>query len=727
MQRFLWLFFSLSVWAMGPSHVDVQLLSNASPIAKGQPFWLGIQLTMREHWHTYWENPGSSGLPTTVEWQPVEGLQIGALQFPIPQKFVDDAGFITYGYDNQVLLLAKAVYSGDANSLSIQGKVDWLECKELCIPGSAPVQLNLTIGEVSLQNEKLFSETLQKVPVDWSPDAPFAYDFAIQYGADQWKGQLQLQAKQGDISANPQLFPGLNPHAELTSIQWNPAGKGLTGNLTFNAWDEKPADDFVHTAVLVWESADGTQPYRLVLAPTKKQAAAPIAPDSGTPAKSGLLFILLIAFIGGLILNLMPCVLPVLSLKILSFIKEAGSHQGRRMVLSLAYTVGILVCMEVLAVTIMITKMGVGGQFSLPGFNLGMAVLLLVMSLSFFNVFEFGTPNVGGLSQLNRKSGLQGAFFQGVLMTILSTPCSAPFLGTAYAWTLTATNFEVILVFFMIGLGLAAPYVVLTSLPSLMKFMPKPGPWMETFKTFMGFPLLATVVWLLSILAAQTGRSGLIGVMTFLLFVALAVWLFGQGQKAERKMGTWLAAALILGFGTWFSLFKLWDIRNPMADLNREKEEIYLSFLAERGGSEDVMALLESKKTTNEELAWIPYSADALKHFRAKGRLVFMDFTAEWCATCKANEKFVVDTETIRAAFTKYDVVTMKVDYTNQPAEITELLKSFNRAGVPLYLFYPGEGQALVLPETITQRMVLDALENAQAALTQRTRLNQPE
>jgi thiol:disulfide interchange protein DsbD len=705
------------------SHVQAEILADHATIEPNTPFHLAVKLTMKDGWHTYWENPGSSGLATKLTWLEIPGLDLGPLEFPWPKRFVDEAGFITYGYDSEVLLLVRAQYHGALKELNLSAEVEWLECKEICLPGNQKLTLTLPVGKAQPGTND-FSATRQLIPRDWTPDAPFSYQFSLDARKEQWLATLTLKGKKNGWNPSegfPELLPGPNPHAELISCQWQAASDGAQAKLTFNAWDA-PAADFIHTAVLRGTMAGKEQVFRLVLRPA--EASTPPA-GVDAPSRRGWLLMLGFALLGGLILNLMPCVLPVLSLKIMSFIREAGESQTRRLALSLAYTVGILVCMEVIALFILATKLGVGAQFSYPGFNLAMAALLLVMALSFFNVFAFGAPNLAAFASWQRHEGLQGAFFQGVLMTLLSTPCTAPFLGTAYGWALTGTPMQVIAIFFVIGVGLAAPYVLLTSAPALVRFLPKPGAWMETLKMFMGFPLLATVIWLLSILGSQVGREGMIAILSFLLVLTFALWIFGRGQHQEQRLRHLFAAVLVLLGGGWLTLFRMWDVRQPRAGLQAEREEAYLQMLASEGSSKSLLERLEERKTTKDAIAWVPYAEATVDHFREQERLVLLDFTAEWCATCKANERLFIDTPRVREAMVRYQVVPVRVDYTDQPPHITAMLRQFNRGGVPLYVVYPGSGEPLVLPEAITQQTVLDAFTQAQSVLSRQTLLQE--
>ncbi|PIE89417.1 MAG: hypothetical protein CR997_11270 [Acidobacteria bacterium] len=710
------------------SHVQVQLISSHSEIETGKPFQLGIHIEMQDHWHTYWENPGSSGIPTDVAWTEVSGLDIGALQFPLPKKYVDDAGFVTYGYDDKTTLIANAVYTGSAKEIDIKGVVSWLECKGICLPGEQKVQLVLKTGQQTESKEAaLFKETQKMIPVKLTPAGPFEVETSLNLTEDVWNAKVDLKPKEGVTFKPLRFFPGYQKDSEMTSVT-------MEGNrllIEYSPWAEVAKKDLFLYGVLEVEINGSKELYRIPVFPQElpKEKAGGISME--TPAEPeatttkvppSMLYILLLAFFGGLILNLMPCVLPVLSLKVFSIINEAGESAARRIQFGWMYTLGIMVSFAILAGFLIAAKaagesLGIGFQFQNPGFVIFMIALIFVMALSFVGVFEIEAPQSQKIQGLAQKRGLLGAFYQGGLMTILSTPCTAPGLGAAYGWAVTAESWQILVIFELIAFGLATPYLVLCYSPGLLKFLPKPGAWMDYFKVVMGFLLFATVIWLMNTLMNLSGSTAIIGTLTLLLFLACAAWIHGKTFFHGPKAKGLIVNVLLIICGVWLGLFKLFDVSKPFDAINSYKNDLRLKFLSEsqsqHGGGQQFIEELEAMKTTAEKIAWIPYSPKVLEHFRNKNKLVFLDFTAEWCATCKVNEKLVVDTKGVRSAFAKNNVVTMKVDYTDEDPKITEFIHSFKRAGVPIYLFYPGEGEPILLPETITTGLVLDGLNEA--------------
>jgi len=711
------------------SHVDARLVSSHQHIQVGKPFKLGIHLKMRDHWHTYWENPGSSGLPTEVEWEKPEGLTIGPLEYSMGKKFVDDAGYVTYGYDDEAFFTATAVLNSDIQELAIKGRVSWLECSGMCIPGDATVSLKLKIGPPEASKDKaLFDKFEKMIPVSFSEDAPFGYQTSYDFKEDKWTGKLEIFPAKGHTIELMNFTPGKEPNSEMKTARL----KGSVFNLTYEPFAEVNTSELKLYGILEIKESGGTRYYRLPLYPEvvytqKVESSTPPAQGSDKHKNtSGFLYILLIGFLGGLILNLMPCVLPVLSLKVFSIIKEAGESAARRIQFGWMYALGIMFSFAVLAGFLIVAKaagegLGIGFQFQNPGFVIGMVVLIFVMALSFVGVFEFSAPQSEKIQGLARKTGLMGAFYQGMLMTILSTPCTAPGLGAAYGWAVTADTWQILVIFEAIALGLATPYLILCYSPKLLKFLPKPGAWMDYFKVVMGFLLFATVIWLLNTLMNLSGETAMTGTLVLLLFVACAAWIHGKTFFMGPKAKGMIINILLILAGIYLGLFKFFDINHPTEAKTEHEESLRLKFLSDLqqkpGGGDLLIKELESRKTTRDKIAWIPYSPRALKHFRDQGRIVFLDFTAEWCATCKVNEKLVIDTQTIRNAFVDDQVITMKVDFTDRNKEILDFMHSFDRAGVPIYVIYPGTGEPVLLPETITSGLVLNGLANAKGAL----------
>lgn len=421
-------------------------------------------------------------------------------------------------------------------------------------------------------------------------------------------------------------------------------------------------------------------------------------------AGSSLPFILFSAFLGGMILNVMPCVLPVIAIKVMSFLEQAGEAPGRVKALGLVFSAGILASFLSLALLVLAVKaagqsVGWGFLFQYPLFVMAMAAVVLLFSLSLFGLFYFNF-NLGqdGLNKLSSSEGFVGTFFKGVLATVLSTPCTAPFLGTALGFAFSQSDLTVVGIFLVAGLGMAFPYLLLTINPAWLKFLPKPGAWMDKFKQSLGFILLGTVVWLDFVLASQVGDLALMWINYWLLGLAFCAWIVSANldltSEPAKKIKVWSSAILV-----FLSISAVTIFMQPQ-----------------------VMAALagQSKASATEEKnsIWQPYSVDSLDKAISQGKTVFLDFTANWCLTCKVNETTVISTPEVLSKFKELKVVTMKADWTKQDAEVTQLLKKFGRSGVPLYVVFPGgrASEPIVLPEVITKELVLQALEKAGAS-----------
>jgi thiol:disulfide interchange protein len=423
-----------------------------------------------------------------------------------------------------------------------------------------------------------------------------------------------------------------------------------------------------------------------------------LKPNGDGSEQHGFLTALLFAFIGGIILNAMPCVLPVISLKIMRFVQEAGESRAKIIRLGMAYAAGTVSTCVSLAVAVIAAKalgysVGWGFQFQEPLFLVGMATLLTVMSLGLFGVFFVQVNSGNQLDKLANRKGLAGAFFTGVVATILSTPCTAPFLGSAIGFAFAAPWYAIIAIFFAVGTGLAFPYVLLCLNPAWMKILPKPGVWMEHFKQAMGFVLLGSVIWLLYVLGRQTGPDGVAGTVGFLLAASFGTWLYNSlgGFDASRlKKVTLAAVALAIAGSTMY----------------------FLTWPAVKGTNWSAIA---SGPTAANGVIWEKFSKEAVDKHLKEGKVVFLDFTAEWCQTCKFNEATVLASDAVTEAFRKQDVATLKVDWTTSDPEITQLLAKFGRAGVPLYVVMsPHRPTApTVLPTLLTKEMVLEAIEKA--------------
>ena len=695
--------------------MKARLVADVKSVTAGQSFGLGVQLLMEPGWHTYWSYAGDAGLPTTVEWSFEPGFRVGALKWPGPHKY-DESGLVVYGYEDETMLLSEVIapaqIPADTETARYEAQVSWLVCKDVCIPGGSTVSLELPVTEARAEpdNAELFARYRAAVPTAPEASDPYITLAARSHTDSGVTVRLLIDGGEGVAQSDgelPDFYPSSATGAELT-----PARRTLRNDSSVVAELEliplAPESPTELEGVLAYrrEGVDAIQ-YRAVALDLTHSAVAE-APGgllagaaNVVRQQSGdtqLVVYLLMAVLGGLILNLMPCVLPVISLKVLSFVSQAGEDRATIRQLGLVFSAGVVTTFLALALIVVVLKsggeqVGWGFQFQSPGFVLFLTALVFVLGLSLFGVVTVRLPGVqGSLGGIAESEGYAGSFFNGVLATVLATPCTAPFLGTALGFAFTQPPLTVFSIFAATGFGMALPYVVLALKPGWARFVPRPGPWMERFKQFMAFLLMATALWLLWVLGKQLGMEAVIWTGAFLLSLAVATWVLGEWvdlrSSNRRRFGAWVGAIVITAAGYWIFVHPLLTAATEVAALG------------ERPGADQ---------------AWQPFSVELVEELVAGDQHVFIDFTAEWCWTCKVNKRAVLEDEAVRAAFDEHGVALVRADWTNRDEEITRVLTAFGRSGVPLYVLFPGKrtDHPLVLPEVITNGIVMDALQEA--------------
>ena len=674
------------------SHTTATLVLGVESATPGATVLAGVYLKMESGWHTYWKNAGSAGQATEIKWTLPEGITAGEIQWPLPKK-LPPVDVTTYGYEDEVMLLVPLTLDKTLapGSLNISAKVSWLECKDTCIPASAEIQGTLNIG-----TETKASATAKQLAV-WQTNIPVSKDdFSAQaFWEKPANGDTRiLDFKWSGISEDANFFPAADDNFEVqggTKIFSTPTGEVCLRKLV-----KKFSGDWPREISGVFVAADGAHEAKIVIGNLPPTATA----GSVSPQKAQPLWRMLIyAFIGGLILNIMPCVLPVIALKILGFVNESRSNPRHVRVLGLVYALGVLVSFLALAAVVIVVKTaghkaGWGMQFGNPVFIVCLVTLVTLVAMNLFGIFEvtLGGRALDSAGELSSKHGIPGAFFNGVLATALATPCTAPFLSIALGFAFAQSAAVILLVFAAVAAGLASPYVLLSWNPAWLKFLPKPGAWMEKFKMAMAFPMLLTVVWLFN-LAAENYGDRVLWLGVFLVMLAFAMWIFGEfvqrGRKHQFFARLTVLALLITAYA--FALESELHWREPLAP----------------------------RKTNNlahdiDGIAWLPWSPEALIQARATGRPVLVDFTADWCLTCQVNKRTSIETASVREKIKSLNVVTLLADYTHFPDSITTELNRFNRAGVPLVLIYPPKNKTpIVLPEVLTPNIVLSALDRA--------------
>ena len=665
--------------------VQAETVANVNAVVPSEPFLVGVRLKMAPGWHTYWRYPGDAGIPTEIKWQLPPGWRAGEIQWPIPLKLTEPGDIQIYGYQNEVLLIQQITPPKNISgtTANFAAKVSWLVCEKICIPGDATVRLTLPVASTNTAaNSDLFARFQKQLPR--SPGANFSASWKKEAS-----GLLLLTVSSPDLSrfSLVEFFPSPkesvavgHPRLETRGpdqftfpIPLDPSNRtidSLPGLIVFGNSPDDPDRS-------AWDISAGPQ----------------ITSGNNRSSLRELVRFLIFGFIGGFILNLMPCVLPVISLKIFGFVQQAGQSRSRIFRSGLAFIGGIFVWFIGLALVLVALKSAGreitwAFQFTNAYFVLLMSTVVLVFALNLFGVFEISVPQwlSRGAIASGSAHGDLGSFFQGVFATILATPCTAPFLGTALGFAFTQSAAIILLMFGAIAAGMSAPYFLLTAQPAWLKFLPRPGTWMVRVKELMGFLLIATLLFLLSVLGAQRGVSALIWASAFLLVVSIVCWIKGQflvpsATFRARAIALVVMVALVLGGAAYF--------------------------IGEKFQAASAVA-------TGNALGngWEKFTPDRLASEIRQGHPVFIDFTAEWCITCKFNESTVLETDAVRGAFSKRQIVKLKADWTSGDPAITKMLKQFGRPGVPLYVLYPGgSAQPYVFPELLTKNIVLENLE----------------
>jgi thiol:disulfide interchange protein len=725
----VWLLVGTSALAMQfRTATKVSLELDSTTARPGDTVTAALRLQMDEGWHTYWVNPGT-GLPTEIKWDLPEGVTAGALQWPAPEKYMDSVSG-GYVYHDEVYLLVSLAISKDVKpgELVLAGEVSWLECMTSCIPGDAVVSATLVVGseKTPSANVPIFELWRKRIPVKTSDLAVTAVWGSV---ADDGKRSVRIEWKSSEALPAPDFYPyeaedfKLAPETESTSAdgvtvlsktlskfgdEWP---KELRGVLIANT--ENLKESAAYEVTIPVGAAVETSTVATVPPPVTQTGAAATKSGGGRPPIT-FMAALWLAFLGGMILNVMPCVLPVISLKILSFVNQSKESPGKVRVLGFYFAAGVFVSFMVLAALVLVVKVAGGNptwgqQFQDPRFLVVMTVLLTLIALNLFGVFEvvIGGSAMGAAGKLASKEGPAGAFFNGLLVTVLATPCTAPFLGVAMGFAFAQPAMQLITMFMMAALGMSLPYVLLSMNPKWLKLLPKPGAWMETFKVAMGFPMLATAIWLFSLAVKHFpvpgAFSGAFWLGIFLVFVALAAWMFGAfvQRSTKRKGVAWALIAVFFGTGYLVALEGQLQWRDPMA----------FAQVADTSGGGVV-------SDGPGSIVWSPWSREAVAAAREQGRPVLVDFTADWCFVCQANKKIGINVDSVKARLKELKAVTLIGDFTRKNPAIAGELKRYNRAGVPLVLVYPADlnAEPIILPEVLTPGIVLDALEAVTSA-----------
>lgn len=666
-------------------NVEVTLVSARTIVSPGDRFYVLIKQKIAQGWHTYWRNPGDSGEPTDIAWALPTGVTAGPIKWPTPTA-IPFGPLVNYGYSDAVSLPVEITVPKEAvigSTLAIGGEVRWLECSDICIPGSAQIKVTMNVGPTS--QDSPHAATIKKALEGLPKRFPGTANLTDLSATD-----LQLVITGMDAPRDAYFFAHevkLGAIVDSAQPQKRVVGKDGFG-LTLVKSPSFPSDlKGPVSGILVLGKGRDAVAYLVEAAfdaaPTA--AATPGATTTSQQTRSGngvgLWMALLLAFAGGLILNLMPCVLPILSMKALSLVHASHTDVRSARAHGLWYGAGVIVSFLALAGVLIVLQSGgmaIGWGFQLqnPAIVIGLAILMVWIGFNLLGFFDVGTSlqNVGG--SLASTTGAGGSFLTGILAVIVAAPCTAPFMGAALGFASTQTAPIALLVFGALGLGFALPFVALTFCPGLLAALPKPGPWMVRLREGLAFPMLATAIWLIWVASAQAGQAGVLAGLAGAFGAGLGVWTWRAWPSNYGK-----ALAVCIGLGS-----ALWACYHVGVAQPQKKNE--------------------AAQNTN---AW---SDARVAQLQSEGKTVFVNFTADWCVTCKVNEVSVFASSEVRSAFSAGNTVYLVADWTRRDDTIATALARHNRIGVPLYLVYkPGQSEPSILPQILTVGGLLDAIK----------------
>ncbi len=684
--------------AVRSEHVEAELVAERSALTPGVPVTIALRLKLAPGWHTYWQNPGDSGLPTTLAWKLPDGITAGPIQWPAP-RVLHAGPLVNYGYEGEVLHLVEinpsaTLATGQPTQLA--ARADWLVCRQTCIPEGADLTLTLPVsgdpGPASKWASSVASArgALPVALTGWQVSAigrgP-TIDLELKPPTPAVDpGELHFFAFEPDRiePSRPQLLTR-NGDAFVMTL---PVSSALAGNLRTlsgvitgsRALPAGSAGGGVRAAII-----DVPVVGAVTAGPRPELAAVTLDTSGGSAAPSSLAVALGLALVGGLFLNLMPCVFPVLSLKVLGFAREGDGNRSMRTE-AVAFACGVLLTFVALGLVLSGLRaageqIGWGFQLQSPAVVSGLAMLFFVLALNLSGLFEFGQLVPSGIANWTSRNRALDAFGSGVLAVIIASPCTAPFMGAALGYALTGSALTTLLVFVALGIGMALPYVLLAWFPAWRKRLPRPGPWLLRMKQLLAFPLYGTVIWLAWVLGIQRDNDAVLRLLLALLVLAFMLWAWHLVRMGAARAWS-IAGVLALGAGALIAA----PLFMPDAQ-NRE-----------------------SRDHESADPRWGAYSPAKLAELTAAGRTVFVDFTAAWCVTCQVNKRLVLDSREIRSAFDRGEVALLRADWTRRDPEITAALAALGRNGVPVYVLHRPQKAPQLLPEILTRQIIRDAL-----------------
>lgn len=656
---------SFSLWSdsfFKASDSTIEIISESKTMNAGDELLLGLQFKLSPGWHTYWKNPGDAGEGASVTWSLPEGIKASEILWPGPETIPVEP-LMTFGYEDEITLLTNISASEAAVFPAIlKAKISWYTCKDICVPQEANLELTIKGGD---KRDTSFTNQLSTILLDLPTNLPSQH--RVEALDDSYFLQMELK---NDASINSAyFFPeeyGLISYSkkQITEINNNSLSLQVPGS-------EVDLKLQKFAGVLLLNSQNSSQFFNVSLDLGNEQKAEAFS-------LMDLVITIVFAFIGGLILNVMPCVFPILSIKILSFVEQSEGSRKKMIQHGLSFSAGVLITFLSIAGLLLVLKsggesIGWGYQLQSPLMVTLLIYLFVAIGITFMSNLILG----GQLAQLGNftqgYSDITGSFLTGVLAVIVASPCTAPFMGSAVGIALLQPGFSTVAIFISLGMGFAAPYLLLSFYPSLLRVLPKPGAWMETMKQFMAFPMWASALWLTWVLSGQVETDTVLMVLLGALLIALSLWLLEKNQSSEGFI-KWVAvsvATLLLGSALWLAPT---DYENT-----------------------------QDKSSSNGD----SYTPELLEELLANDQPVFLNFTADWCITCKVNEAIVLNQTSIKSALKSKNIVYLKADWTRKDAAIADKLAEYGRTGVPLYLLFSPGGVPTILPELLTEDILL--------------------
>jgi thiol:disulfide interchange protein DsbD len=696
-----------------------ELLAHAPQgVQPGQLFWVGLQLTHKSEWHTYWRNPGDSGLPTQIELNLPAGITAGEIQWPLPHKL--KAGNLTnYGFEKTVLLAVPLTVSSQfkpnaSQTLDIQARASWLVCRLECIPQEGDFALRIPANSSYAAHASSFYALMAEQPQSL-PNVKASSSFEAQ--------RLVLQVSGLPVSLQGKTLNVFPDAAELvaSATDQHPkaqqAWRGDVWTVELPLSNLRLNDPKQFSFLLTAGEGKARQAFAVSAPVTQAWPAVSELPSAETPLSNGLTdmtigadslssaeglagfaLALVGAFIGGLILNLMPCVLPVLAIKLLGFAQHSHAQRAHR-VAGLAYTAGVMLSFLALGAGVLALRaageqLGWGFQLQSPWVVSLLAAFFTLIALNLFGLFEFGQILPSRVASFQHQHPVMDAALSGVLAVAVASPCTAPFMGASLGLAMVLPTWQALTIFAAMGLGLAAPYLLASFVPAVARLLPKPGAWMVTLRQLLAFPMLATVVWLLWVLGQQTSLDAAMFALGGLLLLAALLWALKQHTLAARSLAGLLAAALV-----WGALNFADELKAPANNTTQLSTSI-----SSTNGPQGLTQL------------WQPWSESAVAQSLNQGRPVFVDFTAAWCVTCQINKKSTLSNSEVMADFAERQVTLLRADWTRRDPAITAALTGLGRSGVPVYVLYAPGKAPLVLSELLSVRKMHEALATLPSA-----------